>query len=101
MIYSPCGRRGGACQTREERQQKHREYQWNLEDKEKRSGHLLLSCLHNILLGNDDHFLVDGFAKSPSAALRSSFVTAAYLYVRLIPQLLQALHLELFVLPSG
>jgi murein DD-endopeptidase MepM/ murein hydrolase activator NlpD len=43
---------------------------------------------------------VDGFAKSPSAVLRSSFVTAAYLYVRLIPQLSQALHLELFALPS-
>jgi hypothetical protein len=45
------------------------------------------------------HFLLfkrDGFAKNPSAALRSSFVTAAYLFVRLIPQLSQALHLELF-----
>jgi len=29
---------------------------------------------------------LDGFAKSPFAALRSSCVTAAYLYVRLIPQ---------------
>jgi hypothetical protein len=42
----------------------------------------------------------DGFAKSPCAALRSSFVTAAYFYVRLIPKLSQALHLELFALPS-
>jgi hypothetical protein len=30
----------------------------------------------------------------------SGFVTAAYLYLRLIPQLSQALHLELFALPS-
>jgi hypothetical protein len=43
---------------------------------------------------------VDGFAKSPSAVLRSSLVTAAYLHVRLIPQLSQALHLELFAVPS-
>jgi hypothetical protein len=48
--------------------------------------------------GEDEN--LDGFAKSPSAALRSSFVTAAYFYVRLIPQLSQALHLELFALPS-
>jgi hypothetical protein len=59
----------------------------------------------------------DGFAKSPSADGQSGFsanadasapiiasqlyVTAAYLYVRLIPQLSQALHLEPFALPSG
>jgi hypothetical protein len=30
----------------------------------------------------------------------SSFVTAAYFYVRLIPQYLRALHLDLFSLPS-
>jgi hypothetical protein len=30
----------------------------------------------------------------------SSFVTAAYFYVRLIPQDLRALHLDLFSLPS-
>jgi hypothetical protein len=44
---------------------------------------------------------IDGFAKNPSAVLHSSFVTAEYLYVRLIPQLSQALHLELFALPSN
>jgi hypothetical protein len=44
--------------------------------------------------------LIDGFAKSPSASLRSNLVTAAHLYVRLIPQLSQALHLGLFALPS-
>jgi len=42
----------------------------------------------------------DGFVKSPSAALRFTFVVAAYLVVRLSPQLLRALHMELFTLPS-
>jgi hypothetical protein len=45
-------------------------------------------------------FNFDGFAKSPSAVLRLSLVTAAYSHVRLIPRLSQALHLELFALPS-
>ncbi|NPA24316.1 MAG: hypothetical protein GXO34_00625 [Deltaproteobacteria bacterium] len=55
---------------------------------------------------------LDGFVKSPPAShpegissLRSGhsrkvFVTAAYFYVRRIPQLSGASHLELFTLPS-
>jgi hypothetical protein len=41
-------------------------------------------------------------ALSPADGLRcaSAFVTAAYCYVRLIPQDLRALHLDLFSLPS-
>jgi hypothetical protein len=42
----------------------------------------------------------DGFAKSPSAALRFNFVPAAHMGVRLTPQFLRALHLELFTKPS-
>ncbi len=42
----------------------------------------------------------DGFVKSPSAALRFNFVVAAHLLVRLTPQFLRALHLELFTKPS-
>jgi hypothetical protein len=42
----------------------------------------------------------DGFVKSPSAALRCNFVVAAHLSVRLTPQFLRALHLELFTKPS-
>jgi hypothetical protein len=42
----------------------------------------------------------DGFVKSPSAALRCNFVIAAYPLVRLTPQFLRALHLELFTKPS-
>ena len=34
----------------------------------------------------------DGFVKSPSAALRFTFVVAAYLIVRFTPQVLRALH---------
>jgi hypothetical protein len=41
----------------------------------------------------------DGFVKSPSAALRFNFVVAAYLQVRLTPQFLRALQLELFTKP--
>jgi hypothetical protein len=57
----------------------------------------------------------DGFAKSPSADGQNGlsanagtpapiiasqlYVIAAYFYVRLIPQLSQALHLKLFALP--
>jgi hypothetical protein len=40
--------------------------------------------------------MIDGFAKNPSAALRLSLVTAAYLYVRLIPRHTPSLALELF-----
>jgi hypothetical protein len=39
---------------------------------------------------------IDGFVKSPSAALRFNFVVAAYLVVRFTPQFLRALQLELF-----
>jgi hypothetical protein len=42
----------------------------------------------------------DGFVKSPSAALRFTFVVAAYRQVHFPPQLLRALHMELFTLPS-
>jgi hypothetical protein len=42
----------------------------------------------------------DGFVKSPSAALRFTFVVAAYQQVRFTPQVLRALHMELFTLPS-
>jgi hypothetical protein len=45
--------------------------------------------------------LIDGSVKSPSAALRFTFVVAAYLLVRLTPQVLRALHLKLFTQPSG
>jgi hypothetical protein len=41
----------------------------------------------------------DGFVKSPSAALRFTFVVAAYLQVRFTPQVLRALHMELFMKP--
>jgi hypothetical protein len=43
---------------------------------------------------------LDGFVKSPSAALRFNFVVAAYLVVRFTPQFLRALRLELFTKPS-
>jgi hypothetical protein len=43
----------------------------------------------------------DGFVKSPSAALRFIFDTAAYYYVRLVPQDSRALHPELFTVPSA
>jgi hypothetical protein len=43
---------------------------------------------------------IDGFVKSPSAALRFNFVVAAHLEVRFTPQFLRALHLELFTKPS-
>jgi hypothetical protein len=42
----------------------------------------------------------DGFVKSPSAALRFTFVVAAHLKVRFTSQILRALHLELFTKPS-
>jgi hypothetical protein len=43
--------------------------------------------------------LFNGLAKSPSAALRFNFVIAAHPDVRLTPQFLRALHLELFTKP--
>jgi hypothetical protein len=42
----------------------------------------------------------DGSVKNPSAAFRCNFVAAAHPLVRLTPQLLRALHLELFTKPS-
>jgi len=45
--------------------------------------------------------MIDGFAKSPSSALRFNFVVAAHPLVRLTPQLLRALHLKLFANPSS
>jgi len=43
---------------------------------------------------------LDGFVKRPTAALRFIFRHCGVLFVRLIPQDSQALHLELFTLPS-
>jgi hypothetical protein len=43
---------------------------------------------------------MDGLVKNPSAALRCNFVVAAHPKVRLTPQFLRALHLELFTKPS-
>jgi hypothetical protein len=43
---------------------------------------------------------LDDFVKSPSAALRGNFVVAAHPVVRLTPQFLRALHLELFTKSS-
>ena len=45
--------------------------------------------------------MIQGFAKSPSATLGLSFITAAYVSVRLTLQDSQALHLELFAVPEG
>jgi hypothetical protein len=42
----------------------------------------------------------DDFVKSPSAAFRFTFVVEAHIGVRLTPQFLRALHLELFTKPS-
>jgi len=42
----------------------------------------------------------DDFVKSPSAALCCNFVVAAHRYVRLTPQFLRALHLELLAKPA-
>jgi hypothetical protein len=44
--------------------------------------------------------MLDGFVKSPSAALRFIFRHCDVLSVRLIPQDLRALHLELSTVPS-
>jgi len=43
---------------------------------------------------------VNGFVKSPSAALRFNFVVAAHQKVRRTPQFFRALQLELFTKPS-
>ena len=43
---------------------------------------------------------IDGFVNNPSAALRFTFVVPAYCQVRLTPQVLRALPLELFTKPS-
>jgi len=40
-------------------------------------------------------------SKAEGLRCAPSFVTAAYFYVRLIPQDLRALHLDLFSLPSN
>ena len=44
--------------------------------------------------------MLDGFAKSPFAAFRCVFLHCDVLEVRLIPQNLRTLHLELFAVPS-
>jgi hypothetical protein len=44
--------------------------------------------------------MLTALSKAEWLRYASSFVTAAYLYVRLIPQDLRALHLDLFSLPS-
>jgi len=46
-------------------------------------------------------FGIDGLVKSPSAALRFNFVVLAHLQVRRTPQILRALHLDLFTRRSG
>jgi len=45
-------------------------------------------------------FSIDGFVKSPISALRCILRHCDVPYVRLIPQNLRALNLELFTLPS-
>jgi hypothetical protein len=44
--------------------------------------------------------MLTALSKAEGLRCASSFVTAPYLYVRLIPQDLRALHLDLFSLPS-
>jgi len=44
--------------------------------------------------------MLDGFVKSPTSVLRCIFRHCGVPYVRLIPQDLRALNLELFTLPS-
>jgi hypothetical protein len=44
---------------------------------------------------------INGFVKSPSAALRFIFRRCDVPHVRLTPQDLRALHLELFTLPTA
>jgi hypothetical protein len=44
--------------------------------------------------------MLTALSKADGLHCASSFVTAAYFYVRLIPQDLCALHLDLFSLPS-
>jgi hypothetical protein len=47
-----------------------------------------------------DGAIINGLVKIPSAALGGNFVVAAQLSVRLTPQFLRALHLELFTRSS-
>ncbi len=44
--------------------------------------------------------MLTALSKAEGLRFASSFVTAAYFYVRLIPQDLRALHLHLFSVPS-
>jgi hypothetical protein len=44
--------------------------------------------------------MLTALSKAEGRRSASSFVTAAYFYVRLIPQDLRTLHLDLFSLPS-
>jgi len=44
--------------------------------------------------------MLTALSKAEGLRSASSFVIAAYFYVRLIPQDLRALHLDLFSLPS-
>jgi len=44
--------------------------------------------------------MLTALSKAEGLRSASSFVTAAYFYVRLIPQDSRALHLDLFSLPS-
>jgi hypothetical protein len=44
--------------------------------------------------------MLTALSKAEGLRCASSFITAAYLHVRLIPQDLRALHLGLFSLPS-
>ncbi len=45
--------------------------------------------------------MCDGFVKSPTSALRCILRHCSVLYVRIIPQDLRALNLDLFTLPSN
>jgi hypothetical protein len=45
--------------------------------------------------------MLTALSKAEGLRCTASFVIAAYFSVRLIPQDLRALHLELFTLPSG
>jgi hypothetical protein len=44
--------------------------------------------------------MLTALSKAEWLRCASSFITSAYFYVRLIPQDLRALHLDLFSLPS-
>jgi hypothetical protein len=51
-------------------------------------------------LRNSDRLILDGFVKSPDAALRESLVIPTYVKVRLIPHDSRALPAALFTKPS-